>query len=149
MIVRKRKRILVGFFYIYRMNLICIYCIISIYVLGKYSVFLKGWWEKNRKKWKCPQYQDLSREMKKNMEHESNGVTNCNWHTRYIYLRIGTWTGGFGNKRTSGALPNYSIVEFSLNTEKSSRDLSGLSVTQKPMENYQLMMVCKTLKWVK
>ena len=42
----------------------------------------------------------LARELKKTMEHESDGNTNCNWCTRYSHQRIGKETGGLGNKRT-------------------------------------------------
>ena len=30
------------------------------------------------------------------MEHESDGVTNCNWCARYSHQRIGIGTGGLG-----------------------------------------------------
>ena len=46
------------------------------------------------------------------MEHESDGDTNSKWHARYNYHRIGTGTGGLGNKRTSGDHPNNSIIEI-------------------------------------
>ena len=49
--------------------------------------------------------------------------TNCNWQNQYSNQRIGTGTGGLGNKRTSGHHPNYSIVEISQNTKKSPGDL--------------------------
>ena len=60
------------------------------------------------------------------MEHESDGNTNCALGS---HLRIGTGTGGLGNKRTSGDYPNNSIVEFGQNTEKSPGDLRRLAVT--------------------
>ena len=41
-------------------------------------------------------------------------------------------TGGFESWRTGRDHPNYSIVENSLNTEKSPRDLRRLAVTQTP-----------------
>ena len=40
--------------------------------------------------------------------------------------RIGKMTSGLGNKSTSGDNPNYSIAEFSQNTEKSPGDLRRL-----------------------
>ena len=52
------------------------------------------------------------------MQHESDGDTNCNWNARYNDQRIGTGTGGLGNKRTNGDHPIDSIVEISQNTEK-------------------------------
>ena len=55
-------------------------------------------------------YLDLVRQ-EKNMEHESDGDTNCNWRVRHNHKGIIiTGTGGFGNKRTIGDHPNYSIV---------------------------------------
>ena len=50
-------------------------------------------------------------------------------------------TGGFGNKRTSGDHPNYSIVEFGQNTEKSPGNLRRLVVTQIPLKDHQLTLV--------
>ena len=82
------------------------------------------------------------------MEHESDGDTNCNRCTRYNYQRIDTGTGGLENKRTNGHHPNYSIVEIGQNTKENPGNLRKLAVTQIPVENYQLMLEWKTLKWV-
>ena len=60
------------------------------------------------------------------MEHENDDDTNCNWSAQYSQQR----TGGFGNKRTMGELPNFSIVEVGKNIKKSLGDLRRLSVTQ-------------------
>ena len=49
---------------------------------------------------------------------ESDGDTDCKWNAWYSHQRIGTGTGGLGNKRTSGDHPNYTIVEISQNTKK-------------------------------
>ena len=68
------------------------------------------------------------------MEHESDGDTNCNRRARYSHPRIGTGTGGLGNKRTSGDHPDYYSVEISQNTEKSPGKLSRLVVTQTPVK---------------
>ena len=46
-------------------------------------------------------------------------------------------TAGLRNKRSGGNL-NYSIVEISQNTEKSSGDLRRLVVTQTPLKDYRL-----------
>ena len=54
---------------------------------------------------------DFARELKKTMEYESDGVTNCNWQTRYSPQKFGTGTGGFGNERTSGYHLSYCIVD--------------------------------------
>ena len=72
------------------------------------------------------------------MEHESGDETNCKWRARYSQESIGTGTGGFGNKRTGGDHPNYSIDEIGQNTKKSLGDLRRLAVTQTHVENHQL-----------
>ena len=57
------------------------------------------------------------------MHQESDGDTNYNWRARYSHQRIGTGTGGLGNKRTSEDHPNYSIIYIGQNTKKSPGDL--------------------------
>ena len=52
------------------------------------------------------------------MKHENEDDTNCNWFACNSHQRIGTGTGGLGNKRTSGDHPNYSIIEIGQNTER-------------------------------
>ena len=64
----------------------------------------------------------------------------------YNHQRIGTGTGGLGNKRTSRDHPNYGIVEISQNTKKSPGDLRKLTVIQTPVRNHQLTLVWKILK---
>ena len=64
------------------------------------------------------------------MGHEGDGYTYCNWRTRYNHQRMGTRSGGLGNKRTSGDHSNSNIVEISQNTEKSPGDLRRFAVTQ-------------------
>ena len=88
---------------------------------------------------KRDKYLDLPRELRKTMEHESDGDTNS--------IDIGS--GGLGNKSTFGDRPKYSIVEIGQNTKKSPGDLRRLVVTQTPVKNHQLTLVWKTLKWVK
>ena len=97
---------------------------------------------------KIDKYLDLAWELKITMKHESNSDTNCNWYLWYSHQRIGTMSGGLGNKR-SGDHPNYSIIEISQNTEKSPGDLRKLARTQTSVENHQLTLVGKTLKRVK
>ena len=80
---------------------------------------------------KRDEYLDLARELKKTMEHESDGDINCKWRARYSHQRIGTETRGLGNKRTSGDQPNYSIVDIGQNIKMSPGDLR-LAVTQTP-----------------
>ena len=43
------------------------------------------------------------------VEHKREDYTNCNWCSWYSHQRIGTRTGGFGNKGTGGDCPNYSL----------------------------------------
>ena len=43
---------------------------------------------------KKDKYLDLARELKKTVEHESDGDTNCNWCSWHKNQRIGTRTGG-------------------------------------------------------
>ena len=85
----------------------------------------------------------------KTIEHESDGDTSCNWCTRYSHQKIGTGTGGIGNKRTSGDHPNYNIIKIGQNTEKSHEDLKKLAVTYTLEGKHWLTPVGKTLKRVK
>ena len=57
------------------------------------------------------------------------------WCSRYIHQRIGTGTGGHGNKKTSEDHPNYSIIEIGQDTEKSPGHLKRFAVTQIPVKN--------------
>ena len=80
---------------------------------------------------------------KKTMEYESDGDTNCIQDTRYSHPRIGTGTGGLGNKMTSGDHQNCSIIKVGQNTEKSPWDMKEIVVTE------TLANTCvKTLKGV-
>ena len=81
------------------------------------------------------------------MEHEGDGNTNCNWCTRHNHKMIGEETRRLGNWKTSGDLPNYSIIKIDQNTEKSPGDLKRLAVNQFPLED-QLSVVWKILKGV-
>ena len=78
------------------------------------------------------------------MEHEGDGDSDtiCNCCGQYSHERIGTGTGGFGNKRTIGDHLNNSIVEIGQNTQESHGDLNRLAVTQTPVKDHQL-----TLEW--
>ena len=91
-------------------------------VPADYGVKLKE--SENRDK-----YLDLARELEKTMEHEGDDEMNCNWCAQFSHQRIGTGTGRFGNKRTSGDHPNYSMIEISQNTKKCPGDLKGIAVT--------------------
>ena len=83
------------------------------------------------------------------MEHEGDGDTDCYWSAEYSHQIIDKGTGGVGNKRTSGDHPNYSMVKIGQNTKKSLGDLKRLAVTQTTVENPQLTLVGKYLKWIK
>ena len=59
---------------------------------------------------------------------------------------IGTGTGRFQSKRTSGDYANYSIIKIGQNTEKCQRVLRRLAVTQTPVRNHWLTLVQKLEK---
>ena len=101
-------------------------------------------WAKLKESQKRDQYLNLAKEVKKTMEHESDGDTSCNWYARYSHQRTDKGTGGFGNKRTCGDHPNDIIVKNDQNTEKSPGDLRSLAVTQTPVWNHHLALVGKT-----
>ena len=75
------------------------------------------------------------------MEYVSDGDTNFNWCSWYIYQRIVTRTEGLENKGTSGDHPNYSIVEIKQYTEKNHGNLRRLAITQTPEKYHQLTLV--------
>ena len=68
-------------------------------------------------------------------------VTNCNKSAQYSHQKIDKRTGGFGNKRTNGDYPNYSIVEIVQNTEKCPGELRWLAIIQTLVEDHQLTLV--------
>ena len=64
--------------------------------------------------------------IEKNVEHESDNYTNCNWCSWYSYQGIGIRTGGFGNKGMGRDYLNFSISVIGQNTEESPGDLGDL-----------------------
>ena len=79
---------------------------------------------------KKDKYLELARELKKKtMEHESDGVTNCNCYSLYSHQMIGTRTSWLGNKKMNRDNSNYSIIDFAENNEKSPGNLRRLVVT--------------------
>ena len=72
---------------------------------------------------KRDKYLDLTRELKKSMEHEDDNYTNCDWCIWHGNKRIMKGPGGFGSWQPSEDHPNYSIIEDGQNTEKSPGDL--------------------------
>ena len=94
-------------------------------------------------------YLDLTRKLKKTMEHEGDDYTNCDWWFWYSNKRIIKGPGCLGYWRTSRDHPNDSIIENGQNTEKSPGDLRRLAVIQTPVKDHQLSSVWKTLKRLK
>ena len=76
-----------------------------------------------------------------NNNNNDNNNNNRDWCSWYSHQRIGTMTGGLGNKRTWGDHPNYYIIENGLNTEKSPGDLKRLSVTKTQAKDHQLTLM--------
>ena len=86
---------------------------------------------------KRDKYLDLPWEVKKTMEHESDGDTSCIWCARSWNQKIGIMTGRLRKKkRPTEYHPTYSIVEIGLNTEKSPRDLRKLDAIHTPGRNH-------------
>ena len=69
------------------------------------------------------------------MKYEGDSNTNCNRCAGYSHQKIGTWTEGLRNKRTSGDHINYSIIENGQNTKKIPGDFRRFAVTQTPVVN--------------
>ena len=90
---------------------------------------------------KKDKYLNLTRELKKTMEHESDDCTNRDWCFWYNSYRIINGPGGLGRWWTSGDHPNDSIIENGKNNEKSPGDLRRLAVTQTPAKNHQLTLM--------
>ena len=88
-------------------------------------------------------YVDLAIELKKAIEHKSNGDTNCNrcnWNNR---KRIGKGTIRFGNLRTSREHPDCSINKIDQNTEKSPGNLRNFAITQTPIKKIISLRWCE------
>ena len=84
---------------------------------------------------------DLSRELKKTMEHERSNYTNCDWcfwHGNKMTIKR---PGRFGIWRPSGDHPKNSIIESGQNTEKSPGDLRRLAITQSPVKDHLLTLM--------
>ena len=94
-------------------------------------------------------YQDLARELKKQWDMKVTVIPIVFDPFSTLTKMIGTGTEELGNKRMSWDHTNYSIVGIVHNTNKSPGDFKRLAVTQTPVENHQLTLVWKILKWVK
>ena len=82
--------------------------------------------------------QVLARELKRFLEHESDGDPYYNWFDRNSPQRL--------SRRTNRHHPNYGIVEIDQNSEKNPGDLRGLAVTQIPVKDNQQTIAWKTRK---
>ena len=56
-----------------------------------------------------------------------------------VIKRIGKWTGGLGNKRTSGDHLN-SNIKIGQNTENIHRDFKWLALIRTPVEDHQVTL---------
>ena len=79
----------------------------------------------------------------KTVKQESDDCTSCNLCSWYIHPKIGTKTWGFEHNGVGRDSPNHGIVEIGQNAEKSPGDLRRLSVTQTPLKNHKLTLMCK------
>ena len=86
-------------------------------------------------------YLDLSIELKRYMEYESDGHRNSKWCTRNDPQMFGKWARRLGNRKTSWDHPNYTIAKIGQNTMKSPGNLRRLAVTQTPVKGHQLTLV--------
>ena len=102
--------------------------IVDLAVPADYRVKLK-----QSEKW--DKYLNFARELKKTMEHEGDGDTNCIWCTWNNPQRLVKGAERLGNKRTSGDNSDYSIIKIGQNTEKSPGNLKKRAVSEKPSAN--------------
>ena len=96
---------------------------------------------KSKESEKKDKYIDRTRELKKNVERESDVYTNYNWCFWNSHQRINKGNGGLGEKRTIRVHPNYYNTEIGQNTEKSPGDLRRLAVTQTPVKGHLLKLI--------
>ena len=101
---------------------------------------------KQKESEKKDKYFDLAQELEKTMEPEGDDYTNRDWSFWYSYQRIIKGAGKLGGWGTRGDHPNRKIIENGQDTEKSSGDLRKFAVTQTPVKDRQLKLMCKTIK---
>ena len=70
----------------------------------------------------------------KNMEHECVSDTNCYSAPSTVTKKIGTGTGGLGNKRKNGDHPNY-IIRIGQNTWRLEETCFHTNPNEKPLDN--------------
>ena len=95
---------------------------------------------------KLDKYMNFAGELEKALGHEVDGDINCcccSWNGLQMLEKR---TEGIGNQIKNGNHPNYSIVEITQDTEKSSEDLKWLAVTQTLVEDPQLKPFWKPRK---
>ena len=95
---------------------------------------------------KADNYLDLARELKKTMEHEDDGATNCSWCAWNDPQILGKGAERFRNRRTSYDHQNCDIVGVGSNTEKIPGDLRRITITQTPVKYNQPALALKTRK---
>ena len=89
---------------------------------------------------KKDKYLDLTKELKKTVEHESDVYTNYNCSSWYSQQMINKGAERIDNKRSEDH-PNYCITEIGHNTENNSRGQSRLIITQTPVKDHQLTLM--------
>ena len=100
-----------------------------------------GYRAKLKESEKRDEYQDLVRDLKKTMGHESDSDTDCNWCTWNSPQRMDKGSRRLRNQRKSRDHPDYRITKIGQNTEKSPGDARRLAVIQTPVKKYLLSLV--------
>ena len=100
----------------------------------------------NQRKRKERQVLEPCKRTKKAIGHEDDGDTNSNTRPKNCPKRLGKRNKRVRNQRTNRDHPNYSIVEIGQNTEECPSDLRRLAITQTPVKDHQLTLVCKIRK---
>ena len=85
---------------------------------------------------KRDKYLDLARKLKKSLEQEDDGNTNCNWCAWNDPPRLDKWVIRIVNRRTNRKHLNYSIAKICRNTEKIPTDLRRLAVTRTQVKDH-------------
>ena len=80
-------------------------CRIVYFAVLAYQRVKLGEYEKRDK------YLTLLGNLKRTVEQENDGISNCNWCSLYSHQKIDTRTGGLANKRRRREHPNYCFVE--------------------------------------
>ena len=76
----------------------------------------------------------LCERSEKDVEHESDSDTDCDWRTWNSSERVGTRTGRVGNRSSNRDYPDYGILKISKNTDESPRGLRRLAFPQNPVK---------------